>query len=93
LFREVDATVALDEMHLIDLEEAKISASSADHPRIELDDVDLHTRHGAAEIGRDRASAEPDHENASDFLRIERRRRHQSCIGHLQIVWVVEVNN
>src|SRR5262249_59413930 len=56
---EVDAAVAFDEMYLVGFEEAEIFAPGSDDSRIELDDIDLHSRHGAAEIGRDRATAEP----------------------------------
>src|SRR6516165_2873271 len=90
---EIDAAVAFDEMHLVGLEETKISVPSGDDSWIELDDIDLHLRHGAGEIGRNRAAAETDHQNAPDVLRVEQRRRHQPRIWYLQVVGVFEVDD
>src|SRR5579862_1525448 len=75
---EINPAIAINDADPVSLMHAEIFRGSCDHSGIDLDDVDLQVRHRAAEVGRDDAGTEADHQNSLDRLRV--KEAHRYCL-------------
>ena len=90
---EKHAAVAGPVAHALGLAQAEIGLGGGDDTGIDFHRGDHGLGHEAPEIGRDRAAAEPEHEDSPRRLGIDGRDRHDLRIAQRQVVGIEQVGD